>query len=57
MYRVVTVDYIAKGGDGFDVLKSLAWRDTGLVFSDVLGDYLKNGSPLAPRLEGRITRR
>ena len=57
VYRVVTVDYIAKGGDGFDVLKSLAWRDTGLVFSDVLGDYLKNGSPLAPRLEGRITRR
>lgn len=54
VYRVVTVDYIAGGGDGFDALKDLAWRETGLVFSEALAEYLKSGSPLAPRLEGRV---
>lgn len=53
-YRIVTIDYLAGGGDLFAMLPALAWKDTGLNLSDVLRDYVARHSPLSPRQEGRI---
>ena len=55
-YRVATVDYLAGGGDGFTVFESLNWQDSGLLLSNVIGEYLQRSTPLAPRLEGRIVK-
>jgi 2',3'-cyclic-nucleotide 2'-phosphodiesterase (5'-nucleotidase family) len=56
VYTVVTVDYLAGGGDGFTMFKPLAWHNSGLILSNILRDYVKERTPLVPRLEGRITR-
>jgi 5'-nucleotidase len=57
-YRMVTNDFTRQGGDGFDMLaqKAINPYDFGDTLDKVLADYLKANSPVAPRLEGRITR-
>jgi len=43
-YRLVTNNYLASGGDGYDILaeKGDAGYDTGFVLADVVKDYIKD---------------
>lgn len=57
VYRVATNDYLAGGGDGYTVFESGAnWYATGFVLADVVADYIREHSPVAPQVEGRIMR-
>jgi 2',3'-cyclic-nucleotide 2'-phosphodiesterase (5'-nucleotidase family) len=54
MYRVVTNDFLAAGGDeftGFREGNNVAYGDD---IRDVAAAYLKKHSPVRPRIEGRI---
>ncbi len=55
-YTVVTNDFLAGGGDGYDVFRE-AGETTVLGFVDyeVLADYLRAHDPVRPLVEGRIT--
>ena len=54
---VATNDYLAGGGDGYAVFESGAnWYATGFVLADVVADYIREHSPVAPQVEGRIMR-
>ena len=59
IYRVVTNDFVRKGGDGFNVLteRAIDPYDFGPVLSDVVAEYFKHKGKAAPGLEGRITRK
>jgi len=53
-YRVVTIDYLAYGGDGFKTFldgTNLAYGD-GEVWA--VAEYIRANSPVDPRVEGRI---
>ncbi len=58
VYKVATLDYVATGGDNMKVLIPLTRKQTGLVFRDVLIDYLidatASGKPITATIEGRI---
>jgi len=56
-YQVVTVDFLARGGDGFTMLAPLRWQEDDKLANDVLRVYLERNSPIAAELEGRITAR
>lgn len=53
-YRVVTVDFIANGGDGFDMFTSLLWAEGDKLANDSLRVYFEEYSPIAIQLEERI---
>jgi 2',3'-cyclic-nucleotide 2'-phosphodiesterase (5'-nucleotidase family) len=57
-YRVVTTSYLREGGDGYDLFTA-GTGFTNLGFSDyqVLAEYIEAVSPVAPRVEGRISRK
>ncbi|MBW7651783.1 5'-nucleotidase C-terminal domain-containing protein [Anoxybacillus sp. ST4] len=55
MYTVATNDFIAKGGDGYDMFKSSTIEfDSGELLSTVVMNYLQSNKPI-PTVEGRIT--
>lgn len=58
LYRVVCNDFNRTGGDGFTMLaeRALDPYDQGRVLSDIVADYIRRESPVAPKLEGRIQR-
>ena len=39
-YRLVTFNYLALGGDGYQVLKELKGYDTGFVDAAVLAEFM-----------------
>ena len=57
MYKVVTNDFIARGGDGYTALRDarriLADEDSPLLANQVM-DYLKRIGTVRSRVEGRI---
>ena len=56
-YRVVTIDYLASGGDGQETFLdgiNPAYGDTEVW---VVAQYIQDRSPVHPRIEGRITQR
>jgi len=55
-YRVVTVDFLARGGDGFTMLSPLKWQESTMLMNDALRLHLQKHSPLTPKLEGRVQR-
>ena len=57
-YKVAANDYLRKGGDGYEMFNTQAVNpyDFGPTLSDVVAEYIKTHSPVAPRLENRITR-
>ena len=55
-YRVVIPDFLASGGDGFDMFVPLQWEEGGMLASDALRTYLEQHSPVKAGQEGRITR-
>ncbi len=57
-YTVAVNDYIAHGGDGYITLANLpdsAKNFTYVYLTDALYKYIKAHSPIAPKVEGRIT--
>lgn len=56
-YTVVSNDFLRRGGDGYEVLATNAIDpyDFGRPLDEVFAEYLTANSPIAPRLEGRIT--
>jgi 2',3'-cyclic-nucleotide 2'-phosphodiesterase (5'-nucleotidase family) len=52
MYTIAANDFNAKGGDGYDVLKPLAWNTTGAILAEVFETYLLRDSP--PKILGEI---
>jgi 5'-nucleotidase / UDP-sugar diphosphatase len=57
VYKVVTNNFIAVGGDGFDVLKNAKGEryDTYLTDYVVVNEYLASLKTVEPKVEGRIT--
>jgi len=54
-YRIVTNDFIAKGGDGYTMfLQASRTFILGSVDYDVLSGYISAHSPVNPQTEGRI---
>jgi 5'-nucleotidase len=53
-YQVVTVDFLARGGDGFTMLAPFQWQEGDKLANDVLRVYLERNSPVAVELQGRI---
>ncbi len=58
IYTVATNDYMRHGGDGYSMLKENAINpyDYGNPLDQVVADYITAHSPVAPEVEGRITR-
>ncbi len=59
-YKLATLDYVATGGDNMKMLIPLSRKQTGLIFRDVLIDYLKDatasGKQISAVIGKRITR-
>jgi 2',3'-cyclic-nucleotide 2'-phosphodiesterase (5'-nucleotidase family) len=56
-YRLATIDYLAKGGDGYAALKSarqVVDASGGPLAANVVADYLAAKGSVAPRVEGRL---
>jgi len=54
-YRVVMSEFTAGGGDGYDVCKGVAVTALEIYDIDPVLEYLREASPAAPVVEGRIT--
>ena len=56
-YRVVTNDFLLKGGDGYSIFtQGDHQQDTGYMLADVVSDYIHGRSPVSPQREDRIVR-
>lgn len=56
-YRVVTNDFLLKGGDGYSMfVQGNNQLNTGYLLADVVGDYIHERSPISPQMENRIVR-
>ncbi len=54
-YRVVTNDFMMKGGDGYQVLtQGKNQVDTGFLLSDTVTDYIESQSPINLKADNRI---
>lgn len=58
IYTIVSNDFMRKGGDGYEAFATNAIDpyDFGKPLDQVLQEAIKAGSPIAPMVEGRITR-
>jgi 5'-nucleotidase len=52
-YELITIDYLVKGGDSYDIFKNLKWDQTGQLIEDIFIDFLKKG-PINVNYEPRI---
>jgi 2',3'-cyclic-nucleotide 2'-phosphodiesterase (5'-nucleotidase family) len=58
LYRIAAPDYIANGGDDYQVLADAVKRsDLGVLVRDAFIEYLRERGTIRPRIEGRITGR
>ncbi|MBO1350222.1 MAG: 5'-nucleotidase C-terminal domain-containing protein [Hormoscilla sp. GUM202] len=56
-YRVVTNDFLLKGGDGYSIFtQGNNQQDTGYMLVDVVSDYIHERSPVGPERKNRIVR-
>jgi 5'-nucleotidase len=58
-YRVVTNDFMRRGGDGYVTFRdrALEFYDTGPLLEEVFSAHLAAQSPVTPRTDGRISAR
>ncbi|GAB4310689.1 MAG: hypothetical protein Kow0097_12270 [Candidatus Bipolaricaulota bacterium] len=55
-YTVVTNDFLARGGDGYEVFRAAEGAVVlGFVDYEVLAEYIRAHDPVRPVVEGRIT--
>ncbi len=57
MYKVVTNDFMRKGGDNYTMFRDYAVNpyDFGPALDEALADYFRAYSPVTPVIEGRVT--
>jgi len=55
LYRVVTLDFLTRGGDGFSMFMPLKWEEGDKSASDVLRVYLERHSPVKATMQDRIS--
>ena len=55
VYTVLINSWMAGGGDGYYIFMDKDKTDTNQTIPDVLMYYVKKHSPIAPKVEGRIT--
>jgi len=55
VYRIQTIDYLASGGDGQETFKNGKNIVFGESTADVVAEYIRQHSPVNPKVEGRIT--
>lgn len=57
-YRVATSNFLAQGGDGYEMFLAAknVWN-LGFVDYEILAEYIQAHSPVAPQVEGRIVRK
>jgi 2',3'-cyclic-nucleotide 2'-phosphodiesterase (5'-nucleotidase family) len=57
VYRVVTSDFLAEGGDSYADLQQMQDKVmTGRLISDMVIEAFRTGGTVAPQLDGRILR-
>lgn len=56
-YTIVTIDYIANGGDSFKMLQKGSSVDTGICFRSIIIEYLTNYKKTQKKLSAPIDRR
>ncbi len=54
-YVVATNDFMASGGDEFDMLEEAGVLEEFVALDEALIDYFQENSPVQPRVTGRIT--
>lgn len=54
-YSVVTNNFMAAGGDGYEMLADLPKYETGFVDADALKEYIEQMGEVSPEVEGRLT--
>ena len=54
-YKVVTNNFVAAGGDGYKMMKSLVKYDTGYVDAEATVEYIRKHDKVDPKVEDRIT--
>jgi len=55
MYKVVTGNFLAAGGDGYTMFKDAPQYDTGFTDASALREYIMKAGKVAPKVEGRLT--
>jgi 2',3'-cyclic-nucleotide 2'-phosphodiesterase (5'-nucleotidase family) len=55
-YRVAITDFLAAGGDGYSLFKTIAKEYTGLPLRELVIDHIRRSRELTARIEGRIAR-
>lgn len=53
-YLLATSDFLAAGGDGYDMFAENKVHGEYSSFDDILIKYIKKHSPISPKIEGRI---
>ena len=53
-YKVVVVDFLSRGGDGYTMFADQKWSEAQMLMNDALRLYLEQHSPVTINLEGRI---
>jgi len=53
-YRVAANAFLAAGGDGFDVCRTVAFSDTHIPLRDALAEKIRQGGCITAQIEGRI---
>lgn len=56
-YKIVTLDFLASGGDGYRILKNAKNKyDTGITLQDTLIEYFKKHGSVSAKKDGRIAK-
>jgi 5'-nucleotidase len=55
-YRVATNDFLAAGGDGYEVFTKSKMLNTGITFYDMMEQALTNMKSVNPKTEDRIVK-
>ncbi|HOV79585.1 MAG TPA: S-layer homology domain-containing protein, partial [Bacillota bacterium] len=53
-YRIAVNDYLAAGGDGFSVCKTVKFSDTHILLRDALAENIRQTGHITAKIEGRI---
>ncbi|CRK95992.1 CLUMA_CG009432, isoform B, partial [Clunio marinus] len=55
MYKIIMLDFLADGGDGFEMFKGKSVQKFDELDVDIFVEYIKKKSPIHPAVEWRIT--
>jgi len=53
VYKVATIGFLIKGGDGYGFLRRYRPKDTGILLRDAMVDFVRKHQPLTWPPQGR----